>query len=87
MLMLFTDWETLDSQLVHKERMDLHRVSTCHQHLRGRDLIHYSRVILGQFILLPLVHLGIFSCHHLQIQQVKHHLNSAYFVTHFLVYL
>jgi hypothetical protein len=24
--------------------------------------------------------LGIFCCHHLQIQQVKHHLTSAYFV-------
>ena len=79
--MVFADWENLDSQLVHKEKMELHRVSTCHQHLRGRDLIHYSKVILDQFILLPLVHLGIFSCHRLQIQQVKHHLNSAYFIT------
>ena len=77
--MVFANWENLDSQLVCKERMDLHRVSTCHQHLRGKDLIHYSKVILDQFIPLPLVHLGIFSCHHLQIQQVKHHLNFAYF--------
>ena len=87
--MVFADWSNLDSQLVHKERMDLHRTSACHQHLRGKDRIHYSKVILDQFIPLPLVHLEIFSCHHLQIQQVKHHLHYAYFVRtiHFLVHL
>uniref|UniRef100_A0A0A9DTX9 Uncharacterized protein n=1 Tax=Arundo donax TaxID=35708 RepID=A0A0A9DTX9_ARUDO len=40
--------------------------------MRGKDLIHYSKVILDQFIPLHLAHLGIFCCHRLQTQQLDY---------------
>jgi hypothetical protein len=71
-LIEFANSANFNFQLVHRGRTDLLRVCVHQQWMREKDPIHYSKVILDQFIPRPLVRLGIFSYHHLQIRQVRY---------------